>query len=196
MTHLLGLTGSIGMGKSTTAAMFRDAHIPVWDADAVVHALYGKGGGAVTPMRQAFPDAVEGDAISRDMLKQIIAKDPSALEAIENIVHPLVAKDRAAFIAAHDDPLLVFDIPLLYETNADQWLDTVLVVSASPADQRARVLARPGMTIPQFEAMLERQMPDAEKRRRADHLIETQTLDQTRNAVRELIEQLKGHPNA
>lgn len=192
MTHHLGLTGSIGMGKSTTAQMFRDAAVPVWDADATVHRLYAKGGAAVPPLGDVFPDAVIDGAVSRDKLKDIIAVDPTALAKIEHIAHPLVAADRRAFVANHDAPLLVFDIPLLFETGADSWLSSVLVVTVPPAVQRARVLARPGMTPQHLDQILQRQMPDAEKRARADHVIETLTLDGTRAAVQELIDKLTG----
>lgn len=191
MSWLLGLTGSIGMGKSTTAQMFRDEGIPVWDADAAVHRLYERSGAAVGPVGAAFPEAVVEGAISRDALKKGIAADPSALGRLEQIVHPLVAQDRAAFIAANPAPIVVVDIPLLYETGAETGLDSVLVVSASPEAQRARVLARPGMTEAQFQEILSRQIPDDEKRRRADHLIETTTLDEARAKVRALIAELK-----
>ena len=192
MTHHLGLTGSIGMGKSTTAQMFRDAAVPVWDADASVHTLYAKGGAAVPLLGAVFPDAVIDGAVSRDKLKHIIANFPSDLAKIEHIVHPLVAADRRAFVANHDAPLLVFDIPLLFETGADSWLSSVLVVTVPPAVQRDRVLARPGMTAQHLDQILQRQMPDAEKRARADHVIETLTLDGTRVAVQELIGKLTG----
>ena len=196
MTHLLGLTGSIGMGKSTTATMFQDLGVPVWDADAAVHRLYAKGGAAVQPLSAEFPVAIEDGVVSRQKLKQIIATDPDALTCIEKIVHPLVAQDRAAFKVAHNNPLLVFDIPLLFETNADTWLSSVLVVSVPPEVQRARVLGRPGMTEEQLDAILARQMPDAEKRTRADHIIETLNLDDTRAAVRDLIITLSGLKDA
>jgi dephospho-CoA kinase len=196
MSWLLGLTGSIGMGKSTTAQMFRDEGIPVWDADAAVHRLYERGGAAVGPVGIAFPEAVVDGAVSRDALKTIIAADPAALGRLEKIVHPLVAQDRAAFIAANPAPIVVVDIPLLYETGAETWLDSVLVVTASPEAQRARVLARPGMTEAQFQAILSRQIPDAEKRRRADHLIETTTLEEARAKVRALIAELKDKADA
>jgi dephospho-CoA kinase len=196
MTWLLGLTGSIGMGKSTTAQMFRDEGIPVWDADAAVHRLYALGGMAVGPVGAACPNAIVDGAVSREALKKIIAADPSALGQLEKIVHPLVAQDRAAFIAQNTAPIIVVDIPLLYETGAENWLSSVLVVSASPEVQRARVLARQGMTEAQFEAILSRQMPDAEKRGRADHLIETTTLDEARAKVRALIAELKGKTDA
>ncbi|MEM6310183.1 MAG: dephospho-CoA kinase [Pseudomonadota bacterium] len=192
MTHLLGLTGSIGMGKSTTAQMFRDEKVPVWDADAVVHTLYAKGGAAVAPIGRLFPDAVIDGAISRDVLKDLIAAEPDVLSQIEGVVHPLVAQNREDFLARHVAPLLVFDIPLLFETGADRWLDSVLVVTV-PADvQRCRVLARSGMTEGQFSAMLAKQMPDAEKRARADHIIETRDLDGARAAVQNLIAELTG----
>ena len=196
MSWLLGLTGSIGMGKSTTAKMFRDEGIPVWDADAAVHRLYERGGAAVAPVGAAFPEAVLDGAISREALKKIMAADPSALGRLEKIVHPLVAQDRAAFIAANPAPIVVVDIPLLYETGAEAWLDSVIVVSVSPEAQRARVLARTGMTEAQFQAILSRQMPDEEKRRRADHLIETTTMDEARAKVRALIDELKAKADA
>ena len=196
MRHLLGLTGSIGMGKSTTAQMFRDAGIPVWDADAAVHELYAKDGAAVGPVGALVPDAVKDGAISRDALKAAIAKDPDLITRLEQIVHPLVALNRASFLATQDAPLMVFDIPLLFETGAEEWLDSVLVVTV-PADvQKSRVLSRPGMTEQQFERLLSRQMPDAEKRNRADHIIETLTLDDTRAAVRDLIAELTGRKDA
>lgn len=196
MTHLLGLTGSIGMGKSTTAQMFADEGIPVWDADAAVHRLYDKGGAAVAPIGGVFPGAIVNGAVSREKLKAIIADDPSALKKIEQIVHPLVAADRQAFISDHDDPLVVLDIPLLFETGAEEWLTSVLVVTAPPDVQKTRVLARPGMTEDQLEAILARQLPDAEKRARADHVIETLTLDDTRAAVRHLVTELTGRTHA
>lgn len=196
MTHLLGLTGSIGMGKSTTAAMFRDMGIPVWDADAVVHRLYAPGGAAVAPMKRIFPEAVQRDAVSRPALNEILRTDPEALKRLEEIVHPLVKADRDAFIAAHPHELVVLDIPLLFETNAAEWLDTVLVVSAPAEVQAARVLARPGMTQETFDLILTRQIPDAEKRRRANVVIETLTLDDTRTAVQNLIYDLTGKKHA
>ena len=192
MTHYLGLTGSIGMGKSTTAQMFRDAGIPVWDADATVHQLYSQNGAAVPEIAKVYPDAIVAGAVSRSKLKDIISTDPSALHKLEHIVHPLVALDRERFIKQHEGPLLVFDIPLLFETGADAWLSSVLVVTAPPDIQKDRVLARPGMTTAQLDQILRRQMPDADKRARADHVIETLTLDETRAAVQELILELTG----
>jgi len=192
MTHLLGLTGSIGMGKSTTAQMFRDAGIPVWDADATVHELYGKGGAAVPHFEKNLPEAIVDGAVSRPALKKLIAADPSVIKTLENIVHPLVAGHRANFLAQQSGPLVVFDIPLLFETNAQEWLTSVLVVTAPPEVQRERVLARGQMSEPLFQQILSRQMPDSEKRARADHIIETLTLDDTRAAVQKLITELTG----
>lgn len=182
MTFRLGLTGSIGMGKSTTARFFADAGIAVWDADAAVHRLYS--GAAVAPMAAAFPDAVTSH-VDRAVLKDIIAKDPTALPRIEAIIHPLVAADRAAF-TAHSD-ILLFDVPLLFENGIDAEMDATLVVTAPPELQRERVLARPDMTEGTLRTILARQMPDAEKRARATHIIETLDLGATRAQVHALI---------
>jgi dephospho-CoA kinase len=192
MTYLLGLTGSIGMGKSTTAQMFRDEGIPVWDADAAVHELYAKGGAAVPAFERAMPEAVIDGAISRDVLRTMIAEDLGVIGKIEEIVHPLVTRHRMDFLKETETPLVVLDIPLLFETSAQDWLSSVLVVSV-PADvQKARVMARPGMTKSQFERILNLQVSDAEKRERADHVIETLDMDATRNAVQNLIAELIG----
>jgi dephospho-CoA kinase len=196
MTHLLGLTGSIGMGKSTTAQMFRDAGIPVWDADAAVHEIYGKGGAAVPLFQEKLPKAVVDGEVSRIALKEMLALDPSVMKTLEDIVHPLVAAHRAAFLAQQDAPLVVFDIPLLFETNAQDWLTSVLVVSAPPDVQKQRVLARGQMSEAIFQQILSRQMPDVEKRARADYIIETLTLDDTRAAVQKLIAELTGQKHA
>lgn len=186
----LGLTGSIGMGKSTTAAMFAARGIPVWDADAAVHTLYGQGGAAVAPLSRAFPEALDGTvdrgAISRERLKAAIAADPAALARIEAIVHPLVAAHRAGFIAGAGQSgarLVLLDIPLLFETGAEATLDGTITVSAPPEVQRARVLARPGMTEAHFAMILGRQIPDATKRARSTWVIETTTLDAAEAAV-------------
>jgi dephospho-CoA kinase len=187
MSFRLGLTGSIGMGKSTTALLFAEAGCAVWDADAAVHRLYAPGGAAVSPMGAAFAQAVVHGGIDRAVLKRIIASDPGALARIEAIVHPLVAADRAAFRETAAADILVFDIPLLFETGGDAAMDAVAVVSA-PADvQQARVLERGTMTADQFAHIVGKQMPDAEKRARADFVIVTDTLDHARAQVRDIV---------
>lgn len=183
----LGLTGSIGMGKSTTAALFAEAGIPVWDADAAVHRLYAKSGAAVPLMTALYPGAVIGGAVDRPTLKDWIANDPAALQKIESIIHPLVAADRADFLVNCQADIVVLDIPLLFEKGSEREMDATLLVTAPPALQRARVLSRPGMTEAQFLAILARQMPDAEKRASATHIIETLSLSSARAAVQALI---------
>ena len=193
MTVVLGMTGSIGMGKSTTAGFFADAGVPVWDADAEVHRLYAAGGAAAEPLAALCPAALREGAIDRAALKDWIARDPEALRKIERVVHPLVGQSRERFIAAHRDantPLILLDIPLLFESGGDRLCDATLTVSAPAEEQRARVLARPGMTNAHFQTILAKQLPDAEKRARATHVIETRTLEQTRQEVLELIEKL------
>lgn len=194
---LLGLTGSIGMGKSTTAAMFAAEGVPVWDADAAVHRLYARGAPGVAAIAALRPEAIIDGAVDRARLKEWIATDPEALTRIEAAIHPLVAADRAAFVdraAKAGADLVLLDIPLLFETGAEAALDATLVVTAPAEVQRARVLARPGMTETQLAAILARQMPDAEKRARATHVIETSTLEETRAAVQDLIRGLRaGH---
>ncbi|WIV50794.1 dephospho-CoA kinase [Marivivens sp. LCG002] len=190
MTWLLGLTGSIGMGKSTTAQIFRDQGIPVWDADDCVHKLYALGGAAVAPIGELIPDAIVNGSVSREVLKSRISSDRSLLGLIEKIVHPLLAKDREDFKKTVSD-ILVFDIPLLFETGAEAWLNSVLVVSAPEALQKERVLSRPGMTQEQFEFILSRQMSDKQKRSKADHIIETLSLEQTREDVTNLIKEIR-----
>lgn len=184
MSFLLGLTGGIGMGKSTASGMFRELGHPVWDADEAVHRLYAPGGAAVAPVAAAFPGVLGKGGIDRAALRASLAADPAGFARLEAIVHPLVAADRAGFIAANADaPIVVLDIPLLYEGGAQQQMDAVAVVSASAAVQRARVLARPGMTEQNFHLILSRQMPDAEKRQRADWVIPSDTLDGARTAI-------------
>lgn len=184
MTFRLGLTGSIGMGKSTTAAMFADRGHPVWDADDAVHRLYAQGGAGVAPVAALFPAALRDGAIDRGVLKVELARDADALSRLESVVHPLLAGDRDAFAAAHPDaPLLVFDIPLLFETGLDRQMDGTAVVSTAPETQRARVLARPGMTEDAFAMILSRQMPDADKRARARWIIPTDSLQSAVAAV-------------
>lgn len=183
----LGLTGSIGMGKSTTVGLFRDEGLPVWDADAAVHRLYAAGGPAVGPLAALWPAALCEGGIDRAALRAWIAADPAAISQIEKIVHPMVAADRAQFLAEKAADLVVCDIPLLFETGAAGQFDATLVVTAPPELQRARVLARPGMTEESFRLILSRQMPDPEKRSRATHVIETLGLDAVRAAVQALI---------
>lgn len=174
MTFVLGLTGSIGMGKSATAAMFRARGVPVHDADAAVHALYR--GPAVAPIEAAFPGTTGDGGVDRGRLRAAVLSSGAALERLEAIVHPLVRREEEAFLAearARRDRLVVLDIPLLFETGGAGRLDAVLVVTAPAGTQRARVLARPGMDPDIFAAILAKQMPDAEKRARAHFLVDT-----------------------
>ena len=191
----VGLTGSIAMGKSTTADMFRTAGVPVHDADEAVHRLYQKGGAAVEPMRGLAPDAIRDGSVSRDILKRLIAADPSLLPRIEKIVHPLVLADRKAFerrARAAEKRVIVFDVPLLFETGADRDVDVVIVVSTSAEIQRDRALSRPGMTARHFEAILAKQTPDSEKRARADFVIDTSNgLEDAQAQVSAIIEKLE-----
>ena len=192
---VIGLTGSIGMGKTTTAQMFADEGLSVWDADAAVHRLYAKGGGAVEAVGALNSDAIVDGAVDRSILKQWISVDADALGQIESVVHPLVAKDRADFLENCATKIAVVDIPLLFETGAENHVDLVIVVSAPPEIQRERVLERPGMTAEMFEIVLSKQMPDSEKRDRADFIVPTETLEGARDAVQVLVrhvrEQLK-----
>lgn len=191
MSFKLGLTGSIGMGKSTTAKLLADEGCAVWDADAAVHRLYAKGGSAVPAMGASFPQAIVDGAVSREVLKQIIAADPSALRVIETIVHPLVAADRAAFAAEAQADILVFDVPLMFETGGDAAMDAVLVVSVPEDTQKKRVLARGTMTEDQFLAIKSKQMPDAEKRARADYLVITDTLIHAAEQVQAILADIR-----
>lgn len=190
MTLVLGLTGSIGMGKSTTARMFADEGVPVWDADAVVHRLYAPGGAAVQAVKAIFPDVIEDGAVSREGLKAKIAADPTVLDRLQDAVHPLVAADRLAFLKNADAPVVLLDIPLLFETGADALCDKVVVVTVPHDIQKERVMARGEMTETDFQMILSRQMPDAEKRERADFVIETLTLEAARAGVRKILQQL------
>ncbi len=190
---LIGLTGSMGMGKSTTAQMFRDAGVPVWDADAAVHELYGKNGAAVEPLARLRPQAQVNGAIDRVQLKQWIAEDIEALRQIEAIVHPLVTRDREAFLADLDTDIAVLDIPLLLERGTEDLVDLVLVVSAPPEIQKARILERGTMDLAMLETILAQQMPDSEKRARADRVIETIDKESTREAVQRLLEEIRNN---
>jgi dephospho-CoA kinase len=192
----LGLTGSVGMGKSTTAAMFAEAGVPVWDADAAVRRIYAAGGAGAAALADLVPEAAApGGAVDRERLRTAISADPALLKGIEDRIHPLVAADRAAFAADHADAeVVLYDIPLLFETGAQREVDAVLVVTAPGEVQRARVLARPGMTEAMFEHILARQTPDAEKRARADFVIETHRgLDAARADVRDLLARIRKH---
>ncbi|MDM8165982.1 dephospho-CoA kinase [Roseovarius sp.] len=191
MIFRLGLTGSIGMGKSTTARLFAEEGCAVWDADAAVHRLYAKGGIAVEPMSEAFPNAIEDGAVSRPRLKDILAKDPGALARIEGIVHPLVGQDRETFLETAHADIAVLDIPLLFETGGEGAMDAVVCVTAPPDVQRARVLERGTMTEAQFEAILAKQLPDAEKRRRSDFVIVTDSLEHAREQVQDVVKQIR-----
>lgn len=185
----LGLTGSIGMGKSTVAAMFADLGVPVFDADAAVHRLQGPAGRVVAAIEARFPGTTGANGVDRTALSEAVLGDPAAFAALEAIVHPAVGEERAAFLAANAAaPLVVFDVPLLFETGGDARVDRVAVVSAAADVQRARVLARPGMTAAKLAAILARQTPDAEKRARADHVIATDVpLAETRAQVAALV---------
>lgn len=185
----VGLTGSIGMGKSTVAAMLRSLGVPVFDADAVVHTLQGPDGRIVPAIEAAFPGTTSEAGVDRQKLGAQVLDDDAAMARLESIVHPAVAAERAAFLLEHSAvPLIVFDIPLLFEKGGVDSVDVVVVVSAPTDVQRARVLARPGMTPAKFGSVLARQMPDAEKRARADFIIDTgQSLADTRARVAEVV---------
>jgi dephospho-CoA kinase len=194
---ILGLTGGIGMGKSTAAQAFRRAGVPVFDADAAVHRLQARGGRAVAPIAAAFPDAVRHGRVDREALRRAVLGDPAALRRLEAIVHPLVRAEERRFLAAarrRGARLAVLDIPLLFETGADRRVDEVVVVTAPPAVQRARVLLRRGMTPERLDAILARQTPDADKRHRADHVIRTGlSRHHAQRAIRRLVRRLT-HP--
>jgi dephospho-CoA kinase len=191
----VGLTGSIGMGKSTTAGLFADEGVPVYDADAQVHALYARGGAAVDTVEAAFPGVVKQGAVDREALSARVLGDPRALKTLEGVVHPLVAASRHAFFdqaRAQNADMVVLDIPLLFETGGEAAVDAVVVVSAPEAVQRARVLARPNMAEAKLDAILARQTKDAEKRARAHFIVNTgRGLEAARDQVREIIATLR-----
>jgi dephospho-CoA kinase len=188
----VGLTGSIGMGKSTTARMFREAGAPVLDSDQIVHDLYR--GAAVAPIEAAFPGVAVDGAIDRGRLAERVLGDPEALKRLEDIVHPLVWAARDQFLKAQEQKgarIVVYDVPLLFETGADKTVDAVVVVSAPEDVQKARVLSRPGMTEEKFAAILAKQLPDAEKRARADFVVHTEKgLEAARAEVRAILDEL------
>lgn len=194
---IIGLTGSIGMGKTTTARMFSDLGVPVWDADAAVHRIYAAGGAGGEALSRLVPTAVNADgSVSREQLRTLIAENPELLADIEALVHPLVSKDRAEFLDAYRDAdIVVLDIPLLFETGAAHLVDRIAVVSTNAGEQRRRVLSRPGMDVDTFERLLARQTPDAEKRAGADFVICTDDLATARRDVEQLLESVRAEKN-
>ena len=193
---IIGLTGSIGMGKSTVAEMFQRAGVPVFDADKEVRAMQGPSGRLVAAIEAEFPGSTDDSGVLRDKLGKQVFGDKAALARLESIVHPAVAEERGAFLIEHaGQDMVVFDIPLLFEKGGHEAVDVVVVVSAPAEVQRKRVLARPDMTPEKFAHILSLQVPDVEKRARADHVIDTgTTLSQTEQAVRTLIERLRSQP--
>ena len=190
MSYRLALTGSIGMGKSTVAAIFADEGVPVWDADATVHRLYAKGGAAVVPVNEAFPGVVTGGAIDREKLRDRLTSE-AEFDRIKAIVHPLVAEDRAQWADAQSADILLFDVPLVFENGNEVDFDGVAVVDAPAETQRARVLARPGMTEEVFERIQSLQMPNREKTARADFVIPSVEMDETRLRVVEVLREIR-----
>ena len=191
---IIGLTGSIGMGKSTTAKMFREAGVPVYDADAAVADLYETGGAAVQPLEAAFPGVTKDGAVDREALRQRVLGNDEAMAKLNSIVHPLVGADRIHFFKAAEDAkadMVVLDIPLLYETGLDAACDAVAVVAAPEEVQRQRVLDRGAMTEAEFQTILTRQLPDAEKRARATYIIPTTSLEAARRAVKDVLASIR-----
>jgi len=190
---IIGLTGSIGMGKSTTAQMFRDEGCPVFDADAAVHELYAKGGKAVSIIRAVFPDAIKEGAVDRGVLGTHMRADPLQLKVLESFIHPLVSESRAEFFQENKDAdIVIMDVPLLFETGLDKAVHYIVVVTAPYKVQRERVLAREGMTAELFDSLLARQTPDAEKRARAHALVFTDKgLDNAREQVQIILRELR-----
>ena len=193
--RVIGLTGSIGMGKSTTAAMFRDAGIPVYDADAAVHAAYDVGGIAVESVGKAFPGVVKAGRVDREALRQAVLGKPEAMQKLNGVVHPLIGRDRASVFEAamaSGADMIIMDVPLIFETGGEKNMDAVIVVSAPAEMQRERVLAREGMSPERLDAILAQQMPDADKRARADYVVDTsQGLDVARAQVADIIADLR-----
>ncbi|CAN5492023.1 dephospho-CoA kinase [soil metagenome] len=188
---VIGLTGSIAMGKSTAAALFAEFGVPVCESDAIIHDLYAKGGAAVAPIANLFPDAVMNGAINRGELAEILGRDPSGFAKLEAIAHPLVRNTQDGFLRQHraaGAAIVVLDIPLLFETGRDRDVDKIVVVSAPEAVQRERALARPGMTEEKLALLLSRQIPDSEKRRRADFVVDSgQGIDRARAQIRAIL---------
>ena len=198
MTVVLGLTGSIGMGKSTVARMFEAEGVPVFDADAAVHRLQGPEGELVAAIEASFPGTTGAQGVNRSALAERVLGEPERLRNLEALIHPAVARERATFLAAHAAaPLVVLDIPLLFEAGGAAQVDKIAVVSAPALVQAERVLARPGMTAAKFAQILARQLPDEEKRRRADFVIDTAIPpEQTREQVRAIIACLTRGPDS
>ncbi|MBI2718557.1 MAG: dephospho-CoA kinase [Rhizobiales bacterium] len=192
---VVGLTGSIAMGKSEAAKMFAAEGVPVFDSDAEVHRMYGKDGDAVTAIQKLYPEAIVDNAVDRSRLSKIVLDDPVSLGRLEAIVHPLINCAQTAFLAKcsrRGDAIAILDVPLLFETGKDADVDKIVVVSAPPAIQRTRALARPGMTEKKYEQILSRQFPDSEKRRRADFIVDTSgDLIHTRAQVAKIVASLK-----
>ena len=191
MTFRLGLTGSIGMGKSTTAQLFAKLGCAVWDADDAVARLYRKGGAAVAPISAILPDAIVDGSVSKDSLRAILRARPEVLRQIEGIVHPLVREDRALFGATVTEDIAVFDIPLLFETGAEVEMDATVCVTVTPEIQQKRVLERGTMSLEDYELSLSKQMPNAEKCARATFVVETDTLENAAQQVQSIVEQIR-----
>ena len=195
-TFILGLTGSIGMGKTTTAEMFRDLSIAVWDADAAVHELYTSDRSTIEKIYDILPECVTSAGVDRNLLKNELLSNKDLFSKIENIVHPAIKEHRSAFIEAcniSNQKLAVVDIPLLYETKADQWLDAVLVVSIDEETQRKRVMSRNDMNEKTFDLILSKQLPDKIKRDRADYIIETNSIVYAQEQVQSLVKKILGN---
>ncbi|GIU66643.1 dephospho-CoA kinase [Candidatus Phycosocius spiralis] len=195
---IVALTGSIGMGKSSTALMFKALGVPVWDADEVVHKLYSPGGAAISPLKALFPDVIDENGVNRVLLANTLSKHPDRLKKLESIVHPLVGEDRAQFLdqaRQNGVPMVLLDIPLLFETGQDQQMDAIVVVTCPPDVQKARVLARQSMSHQTFNFIVARQMPDSEKVARADFVIDTSVgLEEARKQVGKVYQALVQSP--
>jgi dephospho-CoA kinase len=196
MTFKLGLTGSIGMGKSTTAGFFRELGCDVWDADAAVHRLYSKNGDAVGPISAVFPEVIENEMVSREKLREALMADPTKFPALERIIHPLVAKDRYNFIESAKSDIVVLDIPLLFETGAEKAMDAIACVSVSADQQKKRVLDRGTMNEAAFEKILSRQWPNAEKEAKSDYVINTDTFESATAQVSKIVDEIRKSRNA
>lgn len=187
MSYLLGLTGSIGMGKSTTAQMFAELGCDVWDADAAVHRLYSPNGAAVAPISKLFPRAIENNSVSRELLKKVIEKNEAALGQIERIVHPLVAHDRANFMKNATADILIFDVPLLFEGGGNVMMDSVVCVTVSPKIQEKRTMDRGTMTKNQYEMIVSKQMPTEKKISLSDFVVVTDSIEHAQQQVEEIV---------